>query len=419
MTETGSRFPAGPAGGTGRLTALDGIRALAALAVLVYHVAVETGAALHDGFLGALLSRGDVAVPVFFTLSGFLLYLPHARAVIEGTAAPRAGAYLLRRALRILPAYWLVVAVALPLWSPEHVTDAATWLKLLLLVHVYDPAPWWSGLGPAGLAQMWSLCVETAFYLVLPLLAAALAWFAARKGADPGRRARRLLTALAAISALSYLWTLLVYYPEYRPHLVTWLPRSATFFTPGMALAVVAVWARREPDGPAARAVHAVRASAGTLWLVAGLAYAVAASPVTGPRFLGIDGVWSGLFELALYSLVAACLVAPAALLPHAATPMGRLLATPVLRYLGRVSYGVFLWQFVVLRAWYSLSGQQPFTGNLVPNLFAVGALTVLLAAVTHHLVEEPFRRLAHRLTSRRDASVTTSPEPSVPAGAS
>lgn len=152
---------------------------------------------------------------------------------------------------------------------------------------------------------------------------------------------------------------------------------------------------------------------------MAGLAYAVAASPVTGPRFLGIDGVWSGLFELALYSLVAACLVAPAALLPHAATPMGRLLATPVLRYLGRVSYGVFLWQFVVLRAWYSLSGQQPFTGNLVPNLFAVGALTVLLAAVTHHLVEEPFRRLAHRLTSRRDASVTTSPEPSVPAGAS
>lgn len=221
MTETGSRFPAGPAGGTGRLAALDGIRALAALAVLVYHVAVETGAALHDGFLGALLSRGDVAVPVFFTLSGFLLYLPHARAVIEGTAAPRAGAYLLRRALRILPAYWLVVAVALPLWSPEHVTDAATWLKLLLLVHVYDPAPWWSGLGPAGLAQMWSLCVETAFYLVLPLLAAALAWFAARKGADPGRRARRLLTALAAISALSYLWTLLVYYPSTAP---TWSP---------------------------------------------------------------------------------------------------------------------------------------------------------------------------------------------------
>ncbi|WP_248963530.1 acyltransferase family protein [Sphaerisporangium perillae] len=400
----------GPPSATGHLDALDGMRAVAAFAVLTFHVAIESATALQNNFFAALLARGDVAVPIFFTLSGLLLYRPYARAVLEGTRPPATGTYLVKRALRILPAYWLVVAAAMLLWSRDHLGDLKTWLQMVFLAQNYELHPWWFGLGPKGLAQMWSLCVEMAFYLVLPLVAALLAMFARRGGTSIGQRARRLLIGLAVLSAISYLWTVASYYPEYRPYMNTWLPRAWTFFAPGMALAVVSVWARREQDGPAARFVRAVNASPGTLWLVAALAYAVAASPVTGPRFSGIDGVWSGMFELALYSVVAACLVAPCALLASADAPISRLLGNPVMRFFGRISYGVFLWQFVALYLWYDLTEQRPFSGNFLVNLIVVGALTIGLATLTYRYVEEPARGLIRFLRPAKASRPVSEP---------
>ncbi|MEZ0075039.1 acyltransferase family protein [Planotetraspora sp. GP83] len=400
---------------TGHLDALDGMRAVAALAVLTFHVAIESGAALQDNFFSSLLSRGDVAVPIFFALSGLLLYRPYARAALYGGQPPGTRVYLMKRALRILPAYWLVVIVAMVLWSGSHAGDVKTWLELLLLTQNYELHPWWYGLGPRGLAQMWSLCVEVAFYLVLPLLAAALSAYARRAGDDAGRRARRLLIGIAVLAATSFVWALLTYYPTYRPYLNTWLPRAGVFFAPGMALAVVSVWARDEPgtDGPARRFVRAVNASAGTLWLVAAVAYAVAASPLTGTRFSGVDGVWADLSELVLYATVAACLVAPAALLAPApggrASLLGRFLGSRVMRFLGRVSYGIFLWQFVALYLWYDFTEQGPWSGNFLGNLVVVGGLTVLLATLTYKYVEEPARGLIRFVTRPSPSSSATS----------
>ncbi len=395
----------------GHLDALDGMRAIASFAVLIFHVAIESAAALRDGFFSSLLARGDVAVPIFFTLSGLLLYRPYARAALTGEPRPDTRVYLVKRALRILPAYWLVVVVAMALWSREHLGDATTWLQLLFLAQTYEPSPWWVGLGPKGLAQMWSLCVEAAFYLLLPLLAAGLAAFARRGGGDLGRRARRLLLGLAALAAVSPLWTVLGHYPVYLPNLNSWLPRSLVFFALGMALAVVTVWAAADPApaNPARRLVRSVNSSPGTLWSVAALAYVVAASPVTGPRFTGVEGVWAGLSELALYAITAACLVAPAALLSRPGALVGRLLGNRVMRFFGRISYGVFLWQFVALYAWYQFTGQRPFTGDFPVNLVAVAAITVVLATLTHRYVEEPARRLA-RLARRTPARPVAAP---------
>jgi Predicted acyltransferases len=428
VTATGSRQGspdaegaegAAAAGDGGRVAALDGVRAVAAFAVLVYHVAVESAAALGDDFFSGLLARGDVAVPIFFILSGLLLYRPYATAALTGGPRPDTRAYLIRRALRILPAYWLVVVVALALWSREHVGDAATWVTLLTLTQTYDPAPWWTGLGPKGLAQMWSLCVEAAYYLLLPLLAAALAAFARRGGADVGRRARRLLLGLAALAALSPVTILLSHHPVYLPQLNSWLPRSLAYFACGMALAVVLAWAAADPSpgNPARLLRRSVAASPGALWLIAALAYAIAVTPVTGPRFAGVEGFWPGLFELVLYGAVAACLVAPVALLPRPGAFAARLLGNRVMRTLGRISYGVFLWQFVALYGWYGLTGQRPFTGNFAVNLVAVAAITIVLAALSHLLVEEPARGLARRLTRRLRPAPAPAPAP-VPAGA-
>ncbi|WP_196440223.1 acyltransferase [Planomonospora sp. ID67723] len=378
----------------GHLDALDGVRAVASFLVLAFHVAAESGAMLQEGFTGALLSRGDVAVPIFFALSGVLLYRPFAASALTGKPSPRVPAYLWRRAVRILPSYWLVVVVAMLLWSWDHVSDGWTWLMLLLLGQNYAVDPWWTGLAPKGLAQMWSLSVEMAFYILLPIFAAVLAALARRAGDDPDRRAVRLLAGLGALAAVSYAWTLLSHYPQHRPGLSLWPPRAMCYFAAGMVLAVVMAWAAARPDGPAGRFSRGVASSPGSWWLVAVLAYAVAASPVTGSRFLGVDDVWADLSELALYTVVAFCLLAPAALLPPEDSPVRRLLGNRVMRFLGRVSYGVFLWQFVVLYGWYEFTGQEPFSGGFPGNLAVVALITLCLATLSYRLVEKPLQRL-------------------------
>src|SRR4051794_40093700 len=86
-----------------RSAPLDGLRGLAALSVLVYHVALATvGAGAVAGAAGAL----HFGVPVFFVLSGLLLYLPFVRARMDGRPRPSLRRYAVRRLARIVPAYW-------------------------------------------------------------------------------------------------------------------------------------------------------------------------------------------------------------------------------------------------------------------------------------------------------------------------
>lgn len=388
----------------GHLDAMDGVRAVASFGVLVYHVASTTGASLREGFLPALLSRGDIAVPIFFLLSGFLLYRPWAREAMEGTEGttpPRVGDYLWKRALRILPAYWLVVAVALSLWSWPRAADPVSWLPFLLLVQNYVPDPWWAGASPPGLGQMWSLSVEMTFYLALPLIAVALRALA-RRGADPVARARLLLTGVCALALVSPLWAIFSHLPVHRPELGLWLPRSMLYFATGMALAVVSLWAHAEtdPDAPVRRLTRGLRESWVTCWIIAALVYAVAASPVAGGRLFEIQDLWTDIFEMTLYTVFVLALLAPVALQTSEPSPLRSLLGNRVMRYLGRISYGVFLWQFVVIVGWYELTGQQSFTGGLLTTLVVCTAFTVLLADLSHRLVEAPALRL-HRLRRR------------------
>src|SRR5215831_17150716 len=146
-----------------------------------------------------------------------------AAAALTGGRAGQIAVYLRRRALRILPAYWAVVLIALPVLNPAPAQHVWSWLQYLLLLQNYDIHPWWAGTGATGLAQAWSLVVEVSFYLVLPLLAAALTWFACRSGrrgdgeAEVSRRARRLLAGIAVLAASSAGWQVLAYYP--RPNL--------------------------------------------------------------------------------------------------------------------------------------------------------------------------------------------------------
>ncbi|WP_061006845.1 acyltransferase family protein [Mycolicibacterium mucogenicum] len=139
------------------------MRACAAMGVVLTHVAFQT--ANSSGWYGRLFTRFDLAVAVFFALSGFLLWRGHAAAARGLRHRPPTGHYLRSRIVRIMPGYLVAVVVILALLPDAH-ADLTVWLANLTLTQVYVPLTL-----TAGLTQMWSLAVEVSFYLVLPLLA--------------------------------------------------------------------------------------------------------------------------------------------------------------------------------------------------------------------------------------------------------
>jgi peptidoglycan/LPS O-acetylase OafA/YrhL len=341
-------------GGRRVLPALDGLRAVAAGAVLLTHVAFRTGESAA-GAGGALLARLDAGVAVFFVLSGFLLY--------PVSQPPRR--YALRRAARILPAYWLLLAV----------------------VAAYGSVPgayWWLGQTYTGdtlagsLTQTWSLGTEVAFYAALP----GLAWLA-RRWEWP---------VIGGCVAVAYGWIVLVHVAGLPARMLLWLPGHLDWFAVGMAVAAVA---RR---GVPAR-LAPLAAAPGTCWAAAGALLFLLATPVAGPLTLAPVPGGAAVVKEAGYALVAALLLVPAALGPQ----RGPLTAAP-LRLAGRWSYGIFLWHLVVLDGVYRLTGWADFSGRVLAVGLLTGVGSVVLGALSWCLVERPALRLADRLAGRPPA---------------
>ncbi|GIH22585.1 hypothetical protein Aph01nite_08950 [Acrocarpospora phusangensis] len=381
---------------SGHQDALDGIRALAALAVLVYHVGGKTG--LTEGWGAWAVSRGDVGVAIFFTLSGLLLYRPWARAVLDAGNGPETTAYLWRRAFRILPAYWLVAVVAMVFFNSGHNASQWVWAKWLLLLQIYDVGSWWGGDEGRGLEQMWSLSVEVAFYLALPLIAAALAVLAGRSAAT-ATRARALLAGIGALGVISIVWTVVAHQPGMPPEFNMLLPRYFLWFGTGMALAVGSAWAAADDR---ARAFCAAVARRPLLsWAIAAIAFAVGSTPLTGPLHLGALPATEGTTKAVLWGVAGLFLVAPSAFTTGRRGLSTLVFGNAVVGYLGRISYGIFLWQFVVIYGYYELTGNEVYFGGGFATVLAVAAAgTLALAALTYHLVERPFHQLGRAVTT-------------------
>ena len=186
-----------------KLDGFDGLRSLAALSVVTYHVALS-GAFAHAGSLAPILWELKGGVAIFFVISGALLYLPYARAIGDRATLPDWRTYAGRRAVRILPAYWVALTVVAigPFGAGVFGPDAGSYYGLS---QIYSPQTVLGGLGVA-----WSLCVEVSFYACCrcsggwspgPWVAPAAARLSAsnsdgsRHGAcvaGPARRARRI-----------------------------------------------------------------------------------------------------------------------------------------------------------------------------------------------------------------------------------
>ncbi len=373
----------------GFVPALEGMRGLAAVGVLLTHVAFQTGST-GTPLVGPLLGRLDLAVAVFFALSGFLLWRPHAAAARGSRPRPSVRTYLVHRAARILPAYWLVVVVVLAL-LPGAGGGVRGWIANLTLVQVFVPLTL-----TQGMTQMWSLSVEVAFYLLLPFIGVAMA-------ALRGPRARLRTPVLVGVSALSLGWTFLPISTADGVNIENWLPGYLAWFAAGMVVAEAAAdlpaQSRPVSDLPAVPLVVRIASRRWLLTGIAAAAFAASSTPIAGAQDLTTPAAWQFAVKVALGAVVAFCLIAPLAVGTGVRT---RWLSGPFALMIGRWSYGIFIWHLAVLAVVFPVLGVSPFGGQFLLVAGATVVLTLPVAAASYALVEEPVRVALRRREARR-----------------
>ncbi|TFV57117.1 acyltransferase [Mycobacterium sp. PS03-16] len=370
------------------------MRACAAIGVVVTHVAFQTGHT--QGVDGRFFGRFDLAVAVFFALSGFLLWRGHAAAARGLRQRPPTAHYLRSRIVRILPGYLVAVIVILTL-LPEAQADLTVWLANLSLTQIYVPLTL-----TAGLTQMWSLSVEVSFYLALPLLALLV-----RRVPVAAR-----IPVLLAAAALSLLWVYIPFDPASGHNLWNWPPAFFSWFAAGMVLAELTV----TPFGWA----HRLARRRVLMGAIAVGAFALAASPLAGREGLHPGTIGQVTLKTAMGAVVAAALLAPL-VLDRPDTPH-RLLGSRVMVTLGRWSYGLFVWHLAALAMVFPLIGQFAFNGAMPVVLVLTLVFGFAIAAVSYALVESPCREALRRWEFRRatpahrapplDSAVDDVPEP-------
>lgn len=363
--------PLEPAPGNPKFPLLDGLRGIAALSVLGYHWVAMTAV---GGVVGELLGHGNIGVVIFFLLSGFLIYRPFVVARTPGGRPVSVRSFYLRRAVRIIPAYWVALTL-LALW-PGLVAFGDRWWQLYLFGQVYSPRLVFA----SGIGSAWSLCIEVSFYLLLPLYALAIMW-ALRRSARPVVFELGVLVLLA-------LGSMGVHQVIARDASIAnssfTLPGTFYLFAVGMALAVVSVHTDL---------VERASRYANAAWLGAAALYVALALSVSAASLGSVNP---------LYVPTALLLLLPAAALPDGR----RTIASVLLSYrpvaiLGLVSYAFYLWHQTILQQLHERISQPAL-------LLAVSiAATLVGAGLSYVIVERPaLRTFARRRARQAPAAV-------------
>ena len=376
-----------------RLPLVDSLRAIAALLIVAYHALFVTGR-LSPGNYGWYL---NVGVPLFYAISGLLLFRPFAAALSEGRALPSVRDYARHRVFRIIPAYWIalpVVAIMLDragqVFSPSGIPTYFGFLQIYSLDSFVG-----------GIGQAWTLCVEVTFYLFLPLWA----WCMAQVVRGLADRRGAMIAMIAMLAVGSFAWKVAAVRlvgDDVSAGLIplTVLPAALDQFAVGMLLAVVLT---RRAGLPA-------RASASWAGIaVAGIAYWLIGE-VHGVGLLNTKPLfgwgWSAIAEHELKAVFSAGLLVAAVSAGSHRGVLGRALGVTILRQTGEVSYGIYLWHLMLLTVFAgvaTMGTQVRWIGGdhgLVPGWWGVAigfAATVALSIASWRLVERRLIARSHR----------------------
>ena len=397
------------------IPAIDGFRAYAILAIVLYHVLLFSGGYLTIagsvvGELAAVLALG---VDALFIISGFVVFLP---TVVRGGDFGPIWPYAIRRAARLAPAYLLAITLiyvliaTFPPHSPPNVAAAPAvdlpsfGSYLAHLAFLQTPLLMFDTGFPIGLVidgPVWTLSLEVGFYLLLPFIARAYyrhPWRGLLIAASISLAWRLLFANFDSIGSFglepgSAEAALLVLHSDYQ------LPAWAFSFGTGMTAAwlfmrlrstVAADVLRRRASliQPAALAMVVV-----TLWL----SYHYGIESAFGKELAGTAGIGrrAPFVAFAFTLAVAALILSTAFARPLQQVPW----SNRTIRWIADISYGVYLIHFVVL-AYLVVTIAPPQSGTLVDFLvwtaLATG-LSVVYGYLSARFLERPIRRWAHR----------------------
>jgi peptidoglycan/LPS O-acetylase OafA/YrhL len=360
------------------LPALDGVRACAVVAVMLFHGGIPH---MEGGFMG---------VDAFFVLSGFLI-----TSLLIGewrqTLSIELGAFWARRARRLLPALLLMLLFvaffasvivpkgtygALRLDALATLLYVSNWHFILVNSNYFNETT-----ASSPLLHTWSLAVEEQFYVIWPLVVLAVMHFT--------RSLRALFALCCAAAVASATWMYVVYdggLNTNRAYLGTDTRSQCLFIGCALAVGLVLLSQRRHETGHLAK---------GELWRPEGTA---------GRVFCGALGVVGAATAIALWvlttsvssfpysggffliGLAVACIIFSAVAAPRSLVP--RVLSVTPVRYVGRISYGLYIWHWPIF-IWLD----HARTGIYGYQLFALRVLvTFAVSVVSFHLIERPIR---------------------------
>jgi peptidoglycan/LPS O-acetylase OafA/YrhL len=388
----GRHAPGTPAGAT-HYPALDGLRGIAVLAVLLYHGGVAWA---PGGFLG---------VEVFFVLSGFLI-TSLLVAEWQRSSTIALGAFWGRRARRLLPALFCLVAVIGIYYAIAGASQAMPGLKgdgISTLAYfnnwhqIAAGASYFAATGPVSpLEHTWSLAIEEQFYLVWPLVVLGMLWLASRRrGAATDRR--RPLTVLLAISlagALASATDMALLFAGGRNldrvYYGTDTRAGSLLIGASLAIVLAILGGGRRRTGtvsPDAQPedVRKRRAAPPTL-APFGAMVALAAVPVA---VAFVNGTTTWMYPYGLLGLDGLVVLLILAAVKFPTSAAARVLAIGPLRALGKISYGVYLWHFPLF-LWLS-AGATGVSGTRLLGLRL--AVTLAVSVCSYFLIEQPIRQ--------------------------
>ncbi len=344
----------------GHWTALDGVRGVAVLAVLLYHFGAPVGT---GGYLG---------VDIFFVVSGCVVTASLRRSMSRGGTAVD---FFLRRGARLLPnlLVFLCVVLVWNTWNDGTLLSTSNAAVLEGLTQTYNL------IASRGIAtrHLWSLSMEWQFYACLPLLLPIVC----------ARGLRSAVRLLVMIAAASVALRVLVMATLGRPGVAFLIPFTRLDGVMlGVAVALLIEGGRRCAQGLLPLAAVCVAAA---LLLFAPQWYAV-------PRL--------SLFLLMPLATVCAFVVVWAVVSSGPASPLNRALAFPVLRYLGDRSYSIYLWHYFIGVA--IIAGGEGWRGGRVFLWQLAASLVVAVAA--YEGIERPARALLKRRIDGRSSWMLT-----------
>ncbi len=412
------------------IASLDGVRALACLSVITYHLSLLViGAHIWkpvEPFTTGLILSGASGVTLFFVLSGFLLFLPYAQALLFERNWPSAWRFYLRRFFRIVPAYYAALFLIILLFPPQptnqqYLQPAHTQDLLLFLLFFMDST---KATNHQINGPFWTLAIEWQYYLLLPLLMVGMAVVIHRlRQSTSGQRCIIVACCLLGVIVWGVYWRYWGYYFTAHPTATFLLPRclldGILFFTfgttgkyledfaVGMLISLCYIFARNRPAEH--RFNHTLRRLSPWLFGAGIVALVLMSMWVynehglhTWPLFDGLHPFFLWSSELSYSLSFGLCVIA----ILFGSPTLQRPFVWSLLRWIGLISYSLYMWHLPLLLM-YNL-----YIGPALPDWNPVLAysmywlwlwlIIIPISFLSFIWIEKPWIQLGTSLLSKR-----------------